>query len=275
MSGGSADIVFSDSTMLGYIISASVCFLLPISAFFLLRRYRAAALFPVMAGALVCFLSTRACDLSIWMLMATAPMAQKSVAAAELVGIFEETGRFLAMKYPLTNIKKTCSAVCLGIGHAGLECFIRGAQTIKIISIGRTLSQKGTGHFTAGKQADEAENVLRELRSFADNGLILSLLDSLHYFTNFGVHIALTLLIYKKLFEEDFRKRWIAVAIGLHTVHNAAGWIASLTGIPWVIKPVGILSGLAVIFIVSRLISFRDAAKAVRWPEHDTIRAEK
>ena len=79
-------------------------------------------------------------------------------------------------------------------------------------------------------------------------------MDALNAAVNFDVHIALSLLIYKKCFVTDFRKRWLVLAIGLHIGLNELYGLSSLAGEPVFTKLTGIFCGTAVILLVYRLI---------------------
>jgi len=153
---------------------------------------------PVIAGVIMYFISTRLCDLTVWITLFSAPFAVKQAAAVELICIFEETGRWLAMKYPLFNIRSSRSAVCYGIGHAGLECWMRGISTFGLIGTGNRLNREGLSSFIEGKTPQAADAAMKELQMLTDKGIINGIADSIEVITNFGFHIALSLLIFKK-----------------------------------------------------------------------------
>lgn len=224
------EILFSPLTISGYYLSGIVYFLLPVAAFLVMRRYGAARLYPVITGAIVYFLSTRLCDMSVTLLLASAPYERKAAAAVELMGFFEEPARWLAMKYPITDIKKPNAAICYGIGHGGLECWIRGVQKFQVAGYGQKLRNEGIEAFISGKSAEKASEITERLRSFADNGFFMSLLDSVHSAAAFGVHIALSLLIFRKVIKGDMQKRWLVLAIVLHVGLNETAGIAQFLG---------------------------------------------
>lgn len=247
-------LTFSGSTFLGYSVTGIVCCLLPVIVFLWLRRYRAAGLFPLIAGIIMYFLSNRVCDISLGILLASAPPEQKAAAAMECIGLFEELGRYLAMKCPLSDIRKSGAAVCYAVGHAGLESLTRGMQTFRIIGWGKTLNSDGIAHFLRDKSPERAAEITRQLTGYAESGLLVNLMDALNAAVNFGVHIALSLLIYEKCFVTDFRKRWLVLAIVLHIGLNELYGLSSLAGEPVFTKLTGIFCGTAVILLVYRMI---------------------
>lgn len=261
-----ADIIFTGSTMAGYWLTAIVYMAVPVAAFFIMRGCGAAKWLPIIAGVIMYFISTRLCDLTVWATLFSAPFAVKQAAAVELICIFEETGRWLAMKYPLFNIKSSGSAVCYGIGHAGLECWMRGFSTFGLISTGSRLNREGISSFIEEKTPEAAEAAVKELQRLADNGIINGIADSAEVITNFGFHIALSLLIFKKMGEPKFKRRWLLLAIGLHYALNFMSWLASLSGSPLISSIVGIVTGTVIIALVYRLIDGRSIIGEILYP---------
>lgn len=261
-----ADLVFSGSTMFAYLLTAVVYLAVPIAAVFVMRGCGAVKWLPVIAGVIMYFISTRLCDLTVWITLFSAPFAVKQAAAVELICIFEETGRWLAMKYPLFNIRSPRSAVCYGIGHAGLECWMRGISTFGLIGTGNRLNREGLSSFIEGKTPQAADAAMKELQMLTDKGIINGIADSIEVITNFGFHIALSLLIFKKMGEPKFKRRWLLLAIGLHYALNCISWVTSLSGIPLLSSIFGIITGAAIIILVYRLIDGRSVIDEILYP---------
>lgn len=260
------EILFSPLTISGYYLSGIVYFLLPVAAFLVMRRYGAARLYPVITGAIVYFLSTRLCDMSVMLMFASAPYAQKAAAAVELVGLFEEPGRWLAMKYPITDIWKPNAAICYGIGHGGLECWIRGVQKFQVAGYGQKLHSEGIEAFISGKSAEKAAEITERLRGFAENGFFMSLLDSVHSAAAFGVHIALSLLIFRKVITGDMQKRWLILAIVLHVGLNETAGIAQLFGGALTSDIAGIIFCVFIIGLVYKKTDGRQIINDIVYP---------
>ena len=260
------EILFSPLTISGYYLSGIVYLLLPVAAFLVMRRYGAARLYPVIIGVIVYFLSTRLCDISVMLFFASAPYAQKAAAALELVGLFEEPARWLAMKYPITDIRKPSAAICYGIGHGGLECWIRSVQKFQVAGYGQKLSREGISAFILGKPAEKAAEITERLRGFADNNFLMSLLDSVHSAAAFGVHIALSLLIFRKVITGDMQKRWLVLAIVLHTGLNELAGISQILGETLTSDIVGIICCAFIIAIVYKKADGREVINDIVYP---------
>ena len=265
----SETIAVTDSTVFGFTVTGIMYLTLPAAAFFLARRYGAASVYPVIVGAIVYHLSTMLCDLCTYVVGAGTSFAGMTVIAAELVCIFEETGRFLAMKYPIANISSTHRALCYGIGHAGLECWIRGVQQFKVVKNLNELKIRGLDSLVSGLSEERAAAVTEELRRYAENGIFMSMLDQIICIINFGFHTALSLLLFKKLGSSDRQKRWLLAAILLHYCMNFTVWLASLTGNMLFQKLTGIICGIAVITAVSKMIDLKQCMDEIKYPVSD------
>lgn len=247
-------LTFSDGTLLGYALTGLLYLLLPAASFLMLRRRGGARLWHVAAGAIVCFLTVGLSDLLARVVGFSLPENQKALIAAELVCFLEEGGRWLAISYPITDIRSERAAVCLGIGHGGLECWIRGVQQFRIFSVGQRLNREGLGAFIAGRTPEAAGQITQTLQIYADRSLPVSLVGMLHAAVSFGFHIALSLLIYRKLNELNPQKRWLLFAMLLHVCNNLFPWLASLTGSVLLQETVGLFVSAGVIAAVYRLI---------------------
>ena len=260
------DIRFSDSTMLGYGIAGVIYLLIPVIAFLLMKKYGAARIWPVIVGAVLYFLSVTFSNLLAHLLGFPRSFAEKTVIAAELVCFLEETARWLAVRYPLTDILNMRSAVCYGIGHGGLECWIRGMQKFQIMQYGQQLNSEGIRSFLSERQAENIGAAVKQMQAYAGQTFFLSLLGDAGGIVTFGVQIALTLLIFRKMQETGGELRWLALAILLHDGLNAAVLAASLAENALFTALTGIVCGCAVIGIVYRLIDGRSCIDSIRYP---------
>ncbi|MBR4200996.1 MAG: YhfC family intramembrane metalloprotease [Oscillospiraceae bacterium] len=259
------EIFFTGGTLCGYAAAGIFYLLLPVAAFLWMKKYRAARVYPVVTGIIAYFLAVRFSDLLANMIGFGQTAAVKTVLAAELVCWLEESARFLAMRWPVTDIRNTHSAVCFGIGHAGLECWIRGFQKFRIFHFGQEINNAGVSQFIENRHLQHTPELAEQLRGYAENGFLLSMLDILNSVTDFGFHFALSLLIFKKMQETNFQKRWLLLAILLHYVLNGAVWLASFTQDALFIKLTGIICGAGIILFVFRLIDGRACMDEIRF----------
>ena len=256
---------FSELTVLGYVIAILSYFLLPAAAFCLLRKYRAGSIVAVIIGAVIYLLVTRLNDIGVQLLFRGQPHADLMVLAAETVCYWEELGRWLAMRYPVTGIRSPGAAVSYGIGHAGMEMILRGAQKCSILGMGLRLNREGITAFTAGLDTDRAASVIAQLADYAAHHLLCGVLDSLEAAVLFCVHIALSLLIYCGIRTETSRKT-LPAAMGLHLLVNLCGWLVSFSGSDALRSLAGICVGAVVIWIAMKLADGWEMLDEIRYP---------
>ncbi|MBO4876834.1 MAG: YhfC family intramembrane metalloprotease [Ruminococcus sp.] len=263
------EIVFSGSTVLGYCITGLVYLILPVAAFLFMKRYSRVSIFPLIAGAVTYFLATRTADIAAMLMLGSASFAAKQAIASELVAYTEETGRWLAMKYPVSGVRSTPAAVCYAIGHGGLECLMRAADSFRIVSRAHTLNTEGITYFTAGKTPEQAQAITEEFSRLAGSGIIVSLIGAVGIVAVFGVQLALSLLVYKKLIASDRRLRWLALAMGLHLFVNFLPWVASFAGSVVFKSLTGIMACTAVIYFVYRITDGESIRDEILYPEEE------
>ncbi len=219
-------------------LNGIVYMLLPVLAFLWLRRYRAARVYPAVTGAVIYFVTTRLSDLLAHLVGFSADYGTKAAIASEIVCVFEEAGRYLAMRYPVTDIRKPNAAVCYGIGHGGLECWIRGVQTLSLIGS-------------------------------AEKAAPLALLDAAESTVLFCVQIAFSLLIFRRIQAGFPAWRAMLPAVLLHYAVNGSGWLISFTGNAYLSAVTGIAAGLAVIFAADRIADLRESLREILYPLDD------
>jgi hypothetical protein len=122
------------------------------------------------------------------------------------------------------------------------------------MSVGQRLNREGLSAYLAGKTPEAAGQITAQLQIYADRSLPVSLIGMLNAAASFGFHIALSLLIYRKLNELNPQKRWLLIAMLLHLCNNLFPWLASLTGSAMLTELTGLAASIGVIAVVYRLI---------------------
>lgn len=113
--------LFSTPTLLGYFLTGLVYLLLPFAACLFMRSNRALRVFPLTAGIVTYFVSVQLNDLTVNLMFPTLTIALRSVIAAVFICFFKETGRYLAIRFPLSDVRSSAAAVCYGIGNFGFH----------------------------------------------------------------------------------------------------------------------------------------------------------
>lgn len=247
------ELVFSGGTLAGYALTGTVYLLTPFAAAILLRRYRALRLIPLIAGIAIYFLAVRFCDVFTGIVFSRQALAAQTAIAAGFVGIFEEWGRYFAAKCPIFGIRSDAAAFSYAVGHAGLECMIRCGQSYHIFDIGKRLNANGIGSFLADRTAERSAEITATLQRYAEQSLALGILDALSVVTNFGVHLALTLLICRKVREGIHPVRWTGIACLLHFSLNDCYLSAGILGGEMFASIMGIFWGIGIVFLVWKI----------------------
>ena len=223
-----SDIQFPSSTQFGFLLLGIVYLLLPVTAFLILRKYRAAQWIPVMLGAIIYLFTTRLNDIMIGALFSSANQQFKIVMASLTVGIFEESGRYFAMKYPLAYYRNTGDALSLAIGHGGTECIIRAVRAFQSFGYGNRFNDGGILSFTAGHTDAEAATITQTLTDLSSQTFTVNFLQCLCAASALLVHFALSVLILHAVRYESKRKLFLA--IGLHILLNGTAFDFSFFG---------------------------------------------
>lgn len=249
LSSPAAEVLFSTPTLLGYFLTGLVYLLLPFAACLFMRSNRALRVFPLAAGIVTYFVSVQLNDLTVNLMFPTLTIALRSVIAAVFICFFEETGRYLAIRFPLSDVRSSAAAVCYGIGHGGLECIFRGGKTFRLFAYGTQCSSAGVSYFTDGKTAERAAQITEQLQQYADRNFVLSLMHMLNAIGNFGFHIALSLLMYQRI-RNGQTKSALLLAMLLHyalnELYNSAAFLIG----EWAALSIGLLCDAGILLLV-------------------------
>ncbi len=173
------------------------------------------------------------------------------------------------MKYPLTDIRRDSDAFCYGIGHAGAECLMHGIRFFRIIRIGQKLNSGGTALFTEGKTQEQINTILQQLQGYADRNLFISLTDCLNAAVNFCFHIALSLLIFRKIGDAKFLTRWLPLAILTHILFNGLYNDAAYIGGAAFANIICIFAGLGIVRLISGIINGKALINGILYPMNE------
>lgn len=131
---------FNASSMLPLLAAvAAAAVLLPVGAAFFWRRRSRAPWTPLLVGGLTFFLAVQVLEALFHglCLQFITPVADFLKAhpivyafyGALAAGVFEETGRWVAFRYPLRRYSARETAISYGLGHGGMECLLVLAVT--------------------------------------------------------------------------------------------------------------------------------------------------
>jgi len=175
------------------------------------------------------------------------------IVAGLLAGVFEETGRFLALRFVLKKYAHRRTAISYGIGHGGFESIYIGFQTLSLAVVGILLSS-GHADMILGNNTDEAtiSLVASQLQPYANVVFSECMLGVFERLPAITVHIAFSVLVFAAVRERRYLHLY-PVAVILHALFDfsivfyRAGYVSV-----WVME-----LGLAVIAVLIALFTSR------------------
>ena len=149
-----------------------------------------------------------------------------------LAGIFEETGRFVSMKYILKKEQDNdYNAIAYGLGHGGIELmFILGISTIGNLTIALMISSGNIDVIMNSlTSASDIASLKASCETLCNTSPAMFLISPLERASAYIMQIALSVIVW--LGVKNNEKASLAIAIGLHVVMDASGSIVyMLTG---------------------------------------------
>lgn len=142
-----------------------------------------------------------------------------------MAGIFEETGRFLAMRYVLKNEHSNAhNALMYGAGHGGFEAMV--ILTLGMINMEQTQVLLAPLDESSKGVLQEAFNTLITTPSWH---FVLSPVERIAAIT---AQIALSVIVWFAASEKKSRIQLLLLAIVLHAILDAASVLAAKSGMP-------------------------------------------
>ena len=137
-----------------------------------------------------------------------------------LSGVCEESARYIAFKYTLSNKTARTSSVMYGLGHDCYETLaVGGIASFHYILDGIDWNNLGEAEFTKGLDEKAAQKMLEGVAAAADYSTLDTVLVCLDGLAGTFIHVALSVIVFKAVLTGDW-KRWLLLAIGLHTLGN-------------------------------------------------------
>lgn len=162
-------------------------------------------------------------------------------------GIFEETGRFLAMKYLMKNSLDKQNAIMYGIGHGGIESIIIvGITYLSLIIVAIHLNNAPVEKITVLMAKNPT--LFQQMKAMAAAPAFSLCLVGIERIIAFAFQISLSYLVYKSVAEKKIRL--FIAAIGLHFFVDASAFIMSKKLSVYITE----LYLLSVVFVVSFFI---------------------
>lgn len=157
-------------------------------------------------------------------------------------GIFEETGRFLAMRFCMKKSLNRQNAIMYGIGHGGVEAvLLTGMTYIVNLVIAVKINSGGLDSILAALDESTAATAYEQLSQLWLLSPVSFLLAGVERISAITLHIALSWLVYRAV---KWRKSgYYLLAVGIHFLVDA------VTVILIQVIPVAALEGILFVFM--------------------------
>ena len=176
---------------------------IPFAAFFRLRQKHGGRGFPVFVGVITVMLILLPRELFRNVLIKGAETDTGKWLTVWLVGaIFEECGRYVAMKHAIPNYDTVPDALCYGIGHGGTEVIM--SARLQFVLLADALGQSGTPE---------------HLAAISEQGILTALGVLLGNAGNLACHMGLSVLVMRAVHYEGCKKL-LPLAVFLHMLGN-------------------------------------------------------
>lgn len=176
-------------------------------------------------------------------------------------GLFEETGRFLAMRFCMSKSLNRQNAIMYGIGHGGIEAIlITGMAYISNLAMTLMINSGGLDAMLGAMDENTAAATYAQLSQLWELAPSTFLMAGVERISAIMLHIALSWLVYRAVKEK--KPGFYALAVGIHFLVDA-GTILLMQVLP-VAALEGILLAFVAVFIVCVIGSYRRAEAAER-----------
>lgn len=218
----------SPVAMAGMVFSLIISIGLPIALCVIVKKKLGAALSPVLTGAAV---------FAVFVLGLESVMHRfvlQSAAGATITGniwlyalyggvaaaVFEELGRFIAMKWCMKHTLTRENAVMYGVGHGGLEAmFLIGSAYIGNLATSFMINSGEFAAYLSSLDAATAEAALSQIAPLWETAPGAFFLGGVERISAIALHICLSYLVYRAV--KYGEGRYFALALGLHFAVDA------------------------------------------------------
>lgn len=198
---------FSSGQLFLFALRGIFTAVLPFAVYFYLKHRHSGRPLPVFTGIVTVILILVPRELFRNVLMQGAETDTGKWLTVWLVGaVFEECGRYAAMKHAIPGYDTRTDALCYGIGHGGTEVIVSAAH--QFVLLADALGQSGTQeHLTA----------------LSEQGILTALGVMLGNVSNLAFHMAMSVLVARAVHYEGCKKL-LPIAVFVHMLANFTGF---------------------------------------------------
>ena len=235
---------------------------LPVGLLLVLRKKLNCSIMPFFAGCVTFLLAVMVLESMLHTLVLTGPFGETiwqtpwlyALYGGLAAGIFEETGRFAAMKLLKKKQPQRQTALMYGAGHGGIEVLlVMGITMMQNLYYALLINAGQTDQILAAVPQEQAELLRSGLESLASTSPFLFLLSPVERVIALVLHMGLSVLVWQAATQKG--KLWmLPAAIGLHALVDALAVLLQQYGVPVLaIEGAMVLMDVAVVFLARRV----------------------
>lgn len=212
----------SVGNVVGMMFSLAVAFGLPIGLYLYLWRKKKAAFFSCATGLMIFLVFAILLENIAHSIVLTATGSIISgnlffyaVYGALMAALFEETGRFLGIKYIMRNHLTKENALMYGVGHGGIEAmFLLGITSINNLANAMMINDGSMSSLLDSLDQSARQTTVQALSVLWETPSSLFFAAGFERVIAIALQIALSVLIYRAVKERN--GRWYWAAFGAH-----------------------------------------------------------
>ena len=169
-----------------------------------------------------------------------------------MVALFEEGGRFIAMKLGMKKTLSRENALMYGVGHGGIEAVvIVGLSYISNIAASFMINSGSLTAALSALDAAAAEAAVQQVSALWTTEPYLFLMSGVERLSAIALHLGMSYLVYRAV--KYGEKRFFFISFGVHFAVDAAAVLMSAAAPTIVLELVMLAAAAALIYAVCRL----------------------
>lgn len=244
----------------GMLVSLLISIGLPIGLAVWLRKKKRAELSPLLVGSAVFIMFAMTLEQVLHTIVFSSPAGEVLMNNIVLYGLygglaaalFEEAGRFLAMKRFMKGQISRENALMYGVGHGGTEAILLIGMGYINNLITATMINKGELEtLLASVPEEQRDAALQNVSQLWTTPSYQFFMSGLERVFAIALQIALSVMIYMAVKQGE--KKYIAMAFGAHFVVDFVSVVVSKTLPVWAVELVVLVMTALVVYIAYRL----------------------
>lgn len=252
----------SNATLAVLALNALLGLAIPLGLLLFLRKKSGSPVMPFFAGCLTFFLAVMVLESLVHSLVLTGPFGQKiwqtpwlyALYGGLAAGIFEETGRFVAMRLLKKKYPQPQTSLMYGAGHGGIEVLlVMGVTMLQNLVYALMINAGQTEAILRTVPQDQAEVLASGLESLATLPAATFLLSPVERVIAVVLHMSLSVLVWQAATQKG-KGPMLFAAIGIHALVDASAVLLQQYGVnALVIEAVLAAIDVAVVFLARRV----------------------